>query len=238
MSVFTLERTDGGARAGVLHTPHGDVPTPVFMPVATQASVKAIGPDDLRTIGATIVLANTYHLYLRPGVDVIDGLGGLGRFMSWDGPTLTDSGGFQGFSLEHLREITEDGIIFKSHIDGSLHTFTPEAVIRHQEGIGADVITPLDVCVPASSDRHEVAEAVERTGRWAARSLETHSRGGQILFGIVQGGLDLELRLHCLDALVSLAAPGPVGDGDVEEPSQGSFGLGAQRGAGRRQRHG
>ena len=147
MSIFTLQATDGGARAGTLYTPHGDVPTPAFVPVATQGSVKAIGPDDLRSVGAKIVLANAYHLYLRPGIEVVEGLGGLHRFMGWDGPILTDSGGFQGFSLEHLREITEDAILFKSHIDGTMHEFSPEAAIRYQESLGADIIVPLDICV-------------------------------------------------------------------------------------------
>ena len=139
MAIFKLESTDGGARAGTLHTEHGDGPTPAFMPVASQGSVKTLDPADLRALGAAIVLANTYHLYLRPGVDVISGLGGLHRFMGWDGPVLTDSGGFQGFSLERLREITDDAIIFKSHLDGSLHTFSPEAAIAHQEALGADI---------------------------------------------------------------------------------------------------
>ena len=136
MSIFTLQATDGGARAGTLYTPHGDVPTPALVPVATQGSVKAIGPDDLRSVGAKIVLANAYHLYLRPGIEVVEGLGGLHRFMGWDGPILTDSVGFQGFSLEHLREITEDAILFKSHIDGTMHEFSPEAAIRYQESLG------------------------------------------------------------------------------------------------------
>ena len=172
MSIFTLEKTEGEARAGVLHTPHGDVPTPVFMPVATQGSVKALDPADLKAIGARIVLGNTYHLYLRPGVEIIEGLGGLGRFMGWQGPVLTDSGGFQGFSLEHLREITEDGILFTSHVDGSPHNFTPEAVIDYQERMGSDLIMPLDVCVPSTANRAAVEEAVQRTGALGGPELE------------------------------------------------------------------
>ena len=187
MSIFTLDSTDGDARAGTLHTAHGDVPTPAFMPVATQGSVKAVDSADLRAMGATIVLANTYHLYLRPGIDVVAGLGGLHGFMGWSGPILTDSGGFQGFSLEHLRQLTEDAIVFKSHLDGSLHTFTPEAAIRYQEGLGADIIMPLDVCVPSSAHDSAVREAVEKTGRWAVRSMAAHSRSDQSLFGIVAG---------------------------------------------------
>ena len=208
MRLFTLEAIEGDARAGTLHLPHGDVPTPAFMPVATQASVKALDPADLRAIGAEMVLANTYHLYLRPGVDVIEGFGGLHGFMGWDRPVLTDSGGYQVFSLEHLREITEDAVVFKSHIDGSLHTFSPEAVIAYEEALGADVIMPLDVCVAAESDRQVVQAAVERTGRWAARSLEAHSRKGQALFGIVQGGLLPDLRERAAASITSLGFPG------------------------------
>ena len=194
MPFFTLQATDGLARAGVVHTGHGDVPTPVFMPVATQGSVKAAGPDDLKAVGARMLLGNAYHLYLRPGVETIGALGGLHRFMGWDGPILTDSGGFQGFSLEHLRRITEEGIVFKSHIDGSLHKFSPEASIRYQERLGADIIMPLDVCVSSLSKGPTVEAAVEQTARWAVRSFEAHRREGQVLFGIVQGGLSPEMR--------------------------------------------
>jgi queuine tRNA-ribosyltransferase len=206
--MFTLKTTDGGARAGTLRTAHGDVPTPAFVPVATQGSVKAVDPADLRAMGATMVLANAYHLYLRPGVDVVQRLGGLHGFMGWDGPIITDSGGFQGFSMERLREITEDAIVFKSHIDGSTHTFTPEAAIGYQETLGADIIMPLDVCVPSHSDRPAVEAAVERTGRWAARSLRVHSRHGQTLFGIVQGGLLPDLRERSAALTTSLGFPG------------------------------
>ena len=172
VTFFTLEATEGDARAGTIHTPHGDAPTPAFMPVATQGSVKALDPADLRSIGTSIVLANTYHLYLRPGVELVEKLGGLHGFMAWDGPVLTDSGGFQGFSLKHLREITDDAIVFKSHLDGSAHTFSPEAAIRYQEALGADIIMPLDVCAPSDADEPSVAEAVERTNRWAVRSRQ------------------------------------------------------------------
>ena len=140
--MFTIEATDGDARAGVLRTPHGDVPTPAFMPVATRGSVKALDPADLRSLGANILLANTYHLYLRPGVDVVHAMGGLHRFIGWNGPILTDSGGFQGYSLEHLRKITEEAIFFKSHIDGSMHTFSPESAMRYQRDLGADIVMP------------------------------------------------------------------------------------------------
>ena len=206
--LFTLELTDGEARAGTLHTAHGDVPTPAFIPVATQGSVKALDPADLKGMGARILMANTYHLYLRPGVGAIRALGGLHGFMGWAGPILTDSGGFQGFSLERLREISNNGIVFKSHIDGSLHTFSPEAVVSHQQGLGADIIMPLDVCVPSLSDVEAVEEGVEWTTRWAARSLEVHSGKGQVLFGIVQGGLFKKLRERSAAAITSMGFPG------------------------------
>ena len=208
MGFFTVKKTDGVARAGIIQTAHGDLPTPAFMPVATQGSVKALDPDDLRSIGARILLGNAYHLYLRPGVDIIEGLGGLHGFMQWDGPILTDSGGFQGFSLEHLREVTEDAIVFKSHIDGSIHEFTPEAAVHHQERLGADIIMPLDMCMPAGAEKPSVEEAQERTNRWAVRCKEAHSRAGQALFGIVQGGLFPDLRQRSVEYLMSLEFPG------------------------------
>ncbi len=208
MGILTLEATDGGARAGVLHTPHGDVPTPFFMPVATQGAVKALDPADLKGVCASIVLGNAYHLYLRPGVEIIESFGGLHGFMGWEGPILTDSGGFQGFSLEHLRKVTDDGIIFKSHIDGSLHEFTPEKSIRYQEGIGADIIMPLDMCVPSDSERPAVERAVALTSRWIERCKETHTRPNQHLFGIVQGGLFPDMRERSAEHLMSLGFPG------------------------------
>ena len=178
------------------------------MPVATQGSVKALDPGDLSSIGAKIVLANAYHLYLRPGPDVVQKLGGLHEFMGWPGPVLTDSGGFQVFSLEHLRKVTEDAVIFKSHIDGSMHELSPEAAIRHQEAFGANVIMPLDVCSPSQAERATVEEAVDRTSRWAVRCREAHSRADQHLFGIVQGGLFRDLRERSAESLVSLDFPG------------------------------
>ena len=208
MPFFTLTATDGDARTGILHTPHGDAPTPAFMPVATQGAVKALDSDDLRSIGADIVLANTYHLYLRPGVDIVEEHGGLHGFMQWHGATLTDSGGFQGFSLEHLRKITEDAIIFKSHIDGSMHTFTPEAAIHHQQRIGADIIMPLDICAPADSDRETVDAAVDKTNCWLLRCMEAHARADQRLFGIVQGGLYPELRRKSAEFITGVGFPG------------------------------
>ncbi|MBM3944038.1 MAG: tRNA guanosine(34) transglycosylase Tgt [SAR202 cluster bacterium] len=205
---FRLEAGDGNARAGVLRTAHGDVPTPAFMPVATQGSVKALDPADVRGVGANIVLSNTYHLYLRPGIDLVEQFGGLHRFMGWDGPILTDSGGFQGFSLELLRTMSEDGITFKSHIDGSPHTFTPESVVSHQQRLGSDIMMPLDVCVALPAEWKPVEEAVERTNRWAERSRKAHVGGRQLLFGIVQGGLYPDLRQRSAEFLTGLGFPG------------------------------
>ncbi len=205
---FELRATDGKARAGGVHTPHGSFPTPAFMPVATQGSVKAVDSTDLEALGARIVLSNAYHLYLRPGVELIEEMGGLHSFMAWDGPVLTDSGGFQGFSLERLRRISEEGIAFKSHLDGSSHLFTPENSVQFQERLGADIIMPLDVCVPADSDRETVESALARTTRWAARRLDAHSESRRQLFGIVQGGLFEDLRERSVRDLVALDFPG------------------------------
>ena len=207
-SSFVVQATDGDSRAGTLRTPHGDLPTPAFLPVATLGAVKSLDPEDLVSLKARIVLANAYHLYLRPGVDVVERLGGLHGFMGWDGPILTDSGGFQGFSLEHLRKITDDAIVFKSHIDGSFHSFTPEASVRYQEAFGADVIMPLDVCMAADADRRAVTAAVEKTNRWVVRCREAHTRADQMLFGIVQGGLFPDLRERSADFMTSLRFPG------------------------------
>lgn len=208
MPLFTIVSNDGPTRAGIIHTAHGDVPTPAFLPVATQGSVKAMDPNDLKSIGAKIILGNAYHLYLRPGVDVIRSNGGLGAFMGWEGPTLTDSGGFQVFSLAHLRQVKEMGVTFKSHIDGTTHEFSPEAAVRHQESISADIIMPLDVCVPPNSDRATVGEAVDRTTRWASRSKSARRRSDQVLFGIVQGGLFPELRRRSAESIIEIGFPG------------------------------
>ena len=182
------------ARTGRLTLPHGVVETPQFMPVGTNATVKALDPDDLETVGATIVLANTYHLYLRPGHERIERLGGLHRFMSWDRPILTDSGGFQVVSLAESRKIDEDGATFRSHIDGSTQRLTPESSIAIQEALGADIAVAFDHPVYPSSPRRVVRDATERTHRWAERSLAAHHRGDQALCGVIQGGLDPELR--------------------------------------------
>ena len=187
---------DGSTRGrlGRLELPHGVVETPQFMPVGTNATVKALDPDDIAATGATIILANTYHLYLRPGHERIARLGGLHRFMAWDRPILTDSGGFQVVSLGDLRVVDDDGVTFRSHLDGSVHRFTPEHAIAVQEALGADVAVAFDQPVVPSSPREVVADATARTHRWAERSLASHHRADQALFGIVQGGLDPELR--------------------------------------------
>jgi queuine tRNA-ribosyltransferase len=198
-ATFTVDvapPADGSTRArtGRLALTHGTVETPQFMPVGTNATVKALSPDDLRDTGASIVLANTYHLYLRPGHERIARLGGLHRFMDWDGPILTDSGGFQVVSLGDLRVVDEDGATFRSHLDGSIHRFTPELAIGVQEALGSDIAVAFDQPVFPSSPRDVVAEATERTHRWAERSLAAHERADQALFGIVQGGLEADLR--------------------------------------------
>jgi len=182
------------ARVGRLELPHGVVETPQFMPVGTNATVKALDPNDITATGATIILANTYHLYLRPGHERIARLGGLHRFMCWDRPILTDSGGFQVVSLGDLRVVDEDGVTFRSHLDGSVHRFTPEHSMAVQEALGADIAVAFDQPVTPSSPRAVVADATERTHRWAERSLAAHRRLDQALFGIIQGGLEPDLR--------------------------------------------
>ena len=207
MEFFKLEDAEGEARSGIITTKHGPIETPVFMPVATQGSVKALDSADLKGLGASILLSNTYHLYLRPGVETITNLGGLHRMMNWDKPILTDSGGFQGFSLEHLRKIEEGGIRFKSHIDGSQHMLTPESVMDIQKSLGSDIVMPLDVCSPADSDFNAVRSGLELTNRWMDRTLGSLNEG-QSLFGIVQGGLFTDLRERSAEYLVGLNLPG------------------------------
>jgi queuine tRNA-ribosyltransferase len=189
-----VEARDGMARAGRLVTPHGVVETPCFMPVGTKASVKAVEPRELLELGAQVVLGNTYHLYFRPGTEIIAAHGGLHGFMRWDGPILTDSGGFQVFSLEDTRVISDDGVEFRSVYDGSRHVFTPELAMRIQEELGADIIMAFDQCAPGTLPRPELEAAVDRTTRWAAACKEAHGRRDQLLIGIVQGGTDEELR--------------------------------------------
>jgi queuine tRNA-ribosyltransferase len=198
----------GRARLGKLETPHGNIDTPQFMPVGTQASVKSLTPADLHAIGAQIILGNTYHLSLRPGAERIARLGGLHRFMAWDGPILTDSGGFQVFSLAHLRRVDEGGVTFASHIDGAPHRLTPESAVAIQEQLGSDIAMAFDQLVEPSLPPSAVADAMERTHRWAERSLGAHSRSDQALFGIVQGGVDPDLRARSVAAIAGLPFDG------------------------------
>jgi queuine tRNA-ribosyltransferase len=197
------EDRNSQARAGVIRTPHGDIPTPVFAPVGTQATVKTLTPTDLNALGARLILSNTYHLYLRPGPNLIAEFGGLHHFMGWDGPILTDSGGFQVFSLEGLREIDKDGVTFRSHIDGSKHRFTPERVIAIQEQLGADIIMAFDECPPPDDYDYNV-EALNRTHHWAERCKTAQRRTDQALYGIVQGGTFADLRAQSAEFLASL----------------------------------
>jgi queuine tRNA-ribosyltransferase len=204
---FTLEAQDHSARAGQFTTPHGTLRTPGFAPVGTQATVKAASPRDLREVGASLILSNTYHLYLRPGDDLIRDMGGLHRFMAWDNPILTDSGGFQVFSLAGIRRIDADGVTFVSHIDGSKHRFTPEKSIDIQQNLGADIIMAFDEC-PIPDDRASVEAALERTHAWAARCKAYQSRPDQALFGIVQGGIFEDLRRESAAFITGLDLPG------------------------------
>ena len=208
-------------RVGVLTTEHSQIQTPCFMPVGTQATVKTLSQEELTELGAEIILSNTYHLYLRPGHELIAELGGLHSFMSWSGSILTDSGGFQVFSLSKLREITEEGVHFRSHLDGSKHFFTPELAIEIQEALGADIIMCFDECISLPAEREYIEESVARTTRWAERCLKAHKRKDQALFGIVQGGTDPDLRLVSAKDLVSLGFPGySIGGLSEGEPKE------------------
>ena len=207
MFEFDVKAKTSRARAGVFHTPHGDLETPVFAPVGTQATVKTLTPAQLDELGASLILSNTYHLYLRPGDELVRELGGLHEFMQWPGPMLTDSGGFQVFSLAQTRKIDDDGVTFKSHIDGSAHRFTPEKSIQIQENLGADIIMAFDEC----SDPNDYAYskiAMERTHRWAERCLTAKTRTDQALFGIIQGGVNPDLRTASAQFIASLPFPG------------------------------
>lgn len=217
---FELQATQGRARAGVFHTPHGDLLTPLFAPVGTQATVKALTPEQLSNLGASLVLANTYHLYLRPGDELVAELGGLHPFMDWWGPLLTDSGGFQVFSLAENRAIDDDGVTFKSHIDGSSHRITPEKSIAIQENLGADIIMAFDECAPP--DERAYSEiAMSRTHAWAERCLQSKIRSDQALFGIVQGGVFPDLRAQSAEFIASLGFPGhAIGGLSVGETKQ------------------
>lgn len=204
---FDLLAQDGQARTGVFHTPHGDIPTPIFAPVGTQATVKSVTQAQLLSLDAKLILANTYHLYLRPGDDLVAEMGGLHAFMSWDRPILTDSGGFQVFSLADTRKVDEDGVTFKSHIDGSTHRFTPEVSIAIQENLGADIIMAFDECAEPY-DRDYNIQSMQRTHRWAERSLQAKTRDDQALFGIVQGGVFPDLRETSAVEIASMDFPG------------------------------
>ena len=213
---------NSGARRGVVHTPHGDIQTPVFMPVGTQATVKSMTPEELKDeVNAQIILANTYHLYMRPGHELIKEAGGLHKFMNWDRPILTDSGGFQVFSLSGLRKITEEGVQFNSHLEGSKHMFTPEKVMEIEEALGADIIMAFDECCAYPSSYEYTKNSMERTTRWARRCKEAHTTENQGLFGIIQGGFYKDLRERSAKDLIELDFPGyAIGGISVGEPKE------------------
>src|SRR5438105_8390597 len=209
------------ARAGTIATPHGSIHTPIFMPVGTQATVKSVSPEELQIAGTEILLANTYHLMLRPGSELIDTFGGLHSFMHWDGPILTDSGGFQVWSLGHLRKLSEEGVVFKSHLDGSQHVLTPERVMQIEAELGADIILPLDICAPYPCSPGDAKLAMERTHRWEERALvaKERYRPEQTLFGIVQGAFEPELRRQSARFIGNLPFAGlSIGGLSVGEP--------------------
>lgn len=208
------------ARYGVLHTPHGDVEVPMFMPVGTQATVKMLSPEELKALGSGVVLANTYHLALRPGSDIVRKAGGVQKFMGYNGPMLTDSGGYQVFSLTKLRDkITEEGVSFKDPLSGNRHFFSPESVIKIEEDIGADIIMSFDECAPYPCTKEYMKNSIERTIRWAKRGLAAHEREDQALFGICQGGDYADLRQYCAEKLTSLPFDGySIGGTAIGEP--------------------
>ena len=218
---FEIVATDpnSGLRAGILHTAHGSVPTPTFMPVGTLGSVKALTPADVRATGARVVLSNTYHLALQPGIETVERFGGVHGFMHWDGPMLTDSGGFQIFSLGGLRQVTDEGVTFASHLDGAPMFLSPECVVEMQERLGADLIMPLDVCLGSDASRSEAAQALEQTVRWWRRSLGVRRRDDLALFALLQGGLYGDLRREGARAVLSEDPPGfAIGGLSVGEP--------------------
>ena len=220
---FTVLKNDPNskARLGRLVTPHGAIETPCFMPVGTQGTVKAMLPRDLHDLGCQILLCNTYHLYLRPGHELIRDFGGLHRFMGWDGPILTDSGGYQVFSLGAMRKISEEGARFQSHLDGSSHMLTPEKAVEIQEALGSDIAMVLDECIPPDATRDYARNSTERTIRWAERCLKAHRKPDQLMFGIIQGGLFDDLRRSCVDTMSALPfegfAVGGLGVGEGED---------------------
>jgi queuine tRNA-ribosyltransferase len=220
--IYTVTATDGAARSGVLRTAHGDVPTPAFMPVGTKGTVKSVAPDELRALGTTILLGNTYHLHFRPGDELVAELGGLHRFMGWDGPILTDSGGFQVFSLrDTIAAVDDDGVTFNSVYDGAADRFTPETVAAVQARLGSDIAMCLDICPPADVPRTELAEAVRRTTLWATRQRAAPRGEGQLLFGIAQGASDSELRRRSIAEIAAL---------DFDGHALGGLAIGEDRG--------
>ena len=213
-----------GARYGILHTPHGDVEVPMFMPVGTLATVKTLSPEELKEMGSGVILSNTYHLSIRPGADIVQKAGGLHSFMNYDGPILTDSGGFQVFSLAEKRKITEEGVTFKNHLSGEKMFFSPEVAIDIQEKLGADIIMSFDECIPYPAEYDYVKKSTERTLRWAKRGKDAHKREDQALFGIVQGGDFPDLRKMCAEELVKMDFPGySIGGTSIGEPKEVCF---------------
>jgi queuine tRNA-ribosyltransferase len=208
MAIFELNYTDGSARRGTMTVTHGTIETPTFIPVGTAGTVKGLTPQEMRTAHTQIILANAYHLWLRPGLDLLVQAGGLHRFMHWDGPLLTDSGGFQVFSLESRRTLDEDGVTFSSHLDGTRHRFTPENVLAFQEAIGVDIAMQLDVCVKLPAAPEDIAESVRLSAQWARRTALARTRNETALFAIMQGGLDEQARVRSADAIVQLDLPG------------------------------
>jgi queuine tRNA-ribosyltransferase len=223
---FQVVAQDGQARAARLLTAHGPIETPVFMPVGTKATVKSMLPEELRDIGAQIILGNTYHLHLRPGEETIQRLGGLHQFMNWHQPILTDSGGFQVFSLSGLNKVTEEGVHFKSHLDGTSYFITPEKSMAIQMALGADIVMAFDECLPHPSPREKILQSMDLTLRWLRRSQEAMTRTKSLLFGIAQGGLELDLRLRSLEQVTSVDLPGyALGGFSVGEPIHLMHGL-------------
>lgn len=213
-----------GARYGILHTPHGDVETPMFMPVGTLATVKTLSPEEVSSLGAGVILANTYHLHYRPGEEIVKKAGGLHEFMNYHGPILTDSGGFQVFSLSKSRKITEEGVLFKNDFNGDTELFTPEKSIEIEEALGADIIMSFDECIPYPVSKEYVYDSTMRTLRWAKRGLEAHKRKDQALFGIVQGGAMIDLREMAGKALAEMDFPGySIGGTSIGEPKDVCF---------------
>ena len=210
MFSFELEKSDSvtRARAGIINTPHGIIETPIFMPVGTVGSVKTLSPADLNDAGAQIILGNTYHLYLRPGTKILDHFGGLAKFSSWNKPVLTDSGGFQVFSLSELNKITEEGVQFRSHLDGSKHFLDPETSIKIQESINSDIMMSFDECIPCPSTKEYVSKSIDRTARWAERGKAAKSKDTQALFGIIQGGIYPDMRKRSVEQITSIGFDG------------------------------